>query len=266
LVTDALVLRPIGIVRSPFRERSAAPRQPALARDVRGTIELHSSAELLDALADLERWSHIWVVYWFHLNAHYRPKVEAPRSRAKRGVLSTRAPYRPNPIGLSAVALERVEGHVLHVRGIDMLDGTPVLDVKPYVPYTDAVGAAGSGWLADEMPGAADPGPRYAVRYSDVALTQLAFLREHAALDLTADIERVLTAGPTPHAYRRIRKVEEGYELAVRAFRVDFTLDGREVLVERVRTGYRPRALHRSAGSAEPSDLWLHREFASRFR
>jgi tRNA-Thr(GGU) m(6)t(6)A37 methyltransferase TsaA len=258
-----LVLNPIGFVRSPFRERSEAPRQSVLARDVCGTIELCASAELADALSDLERWSHVWVLYWFHLNHHYRPKVEAPRSRQKRGVLATRAPYRPNPIGLSVVALQRVEGHTLHVRGLDMLDGTPVLDIKPYVPYTDAIVDAGSGWLSDDAAGARDPGPRFAVRYAELANAQLTFLREHGQLDLNPDIERVLCAGPTPHAYRRIRKQADGYVLAVRDWRVGFTLEASEVCVQWVGTGYRPRRLHRDASTENA--LWLHRAFAERF-
>src|SRR5690349_16298038 len=125
----ALELHPIGVIRSPFRDRHSAPRQPPLAQDVEARIELLPRAELEHGLADIEAWSHLWVIYWFHLNTHFRPKVEAPRSEKRRGVFATRAPYRPNPIGLSAVSLLRVEGSVLHVRGLDMIDGTPVLDI-----------------------------------------------------------------------------------------------------------------------------------------
>ena len=130
-MTATLTCTPIGFIRTPFADRHAAPRQAALEQ-VAARIELIASADFEHALSDLERWSHIWVLYWFHENADWRPKVTPPRSSEKRGVFATRAPHRPNPIGLSAVSLERVEGCTLHIRGADMIDGTPVLDIKPW--------------------------------------------------------------------------------------------------------------------------------------
>src|SRR6202041_972769 len=104
------------------------------------------------ALSDVEGWEYLWVVYWFHLNSDWHPKVLPPRSKVKRGVFATRSPHRPCPIGLSAVRLVRVEGLSVHVEGVDMLDGSPVLDLKPYVAAADAIAEAGSGWLADKDP------------------------------------------------------------------------------------------------------------------
>src|SRR6185503_7085840 len=152
--------------------KSAAPRQPPAAASTQGRIELHASAQMRDALSDLEGFSHVWVIFWFHHAKGWRPKVLPPRSSRKRGVLATRAPHRPNPIGMSVLALERIEGTTLHVRGVDMLDGTPVLDVKPYVPYADVVPAS-SGWLGAEGAAGADaadaqapdPGPQLRVSF-----------------------------------------------------------------------------------------------------
>jgi len=109
------------------------------------------NAELVrpEALRDLDTFSHIWLVSWLHLNGPRRkPLVRPPRGGPMRGVLSTRSPHRPNPIGLSAVRLLRVEGAVLHIRGVDLIDGTPVLDIKPYVPDFDAIEGASRGWLS----------------------------------------------------------------------------------------------------------------------
>ena len=100
-----MTLSPIGVVRSPFVSKLEAPRQPALARGVKGTIELARGHGLEHAVEDLEAWDHIWVLFWFHLNTGWKPKVLPPRSKTKRGVLSTRSPHRPNPIGLSVVKL-----------------------------------------------------------------------------------------------------------------------------------------------------------------
>src|SRR5262245_42053141 len=135
----ALTLTPIGVVHSPFVERRQAPRQSAAARAVRGTIELFPGKGFEHELSDIESWSHVWVIFWFHLNEGWKPKVLPPRSRRRRGVFATRSPHRPNPIGLSVVKLEAVSGLTLEVSALDILDGTPVLDLKPYIPYADAI-------------------------------------------------------------------------------------------------------------------------------
>jgi len=263
-----LQLQPIGVARTPFTQKSAAPRQPALAADVAGTIELTPTAQMADALADLEGFSHVWVIFWFHQAKGWRPKVLPPRSAQKRGVLATRSPHRPNPLGLSVLKLERVEGTTLHVRGVDMLDGTPVLDVKPYVPYADFVQAS-SGWLGEPTPapGVAplDPGPVFEVKWSARAQEQLAFLGAHARR-LRDDAERVLAAGPAPHPYRRIRRDGQRLQLAVRDFRVYFSLHGQRVEIEELTTGYRASALA-DPGSEASADipLDLHRDFVARF-
>src|SRR5205085_10553192 len=137
---------------------------PAAARGVKGTLELHPDGRFEHALDDLGSFSHIWVLFWFHLNDSWHSKVLPPRSDKRRGVFATRSPYRPNPLGMSVLRLERIEGRTLHVLDVDMIDGTPVLDIKPYLPYTDVVQTTGHGWL-DEDPEAppADPRDRFTV-------------------------------------------------------------------------------------------------------
>jgi tRNA-Thr(GGU) m(6)t(6)A37 methyltransferase TsaA len=259
-----LVLRPIGFVRSPFADRHSAPRQPSLAKDTPALIELLPQAELEHGLSDIEEWSHLWVLYWFHLNTHFRPKVEAPRSERRRGVFATRSPYRPNPIGLSVVALERVEGRVLHVRGLDMIDGTPVIDLKPYVPYTDHVDA-NSGWL--ETTGSPkDPGPQFEVDFASDARTQLEWLKDQAALDLEPAIVRILSTGPVPHPYRRIKRDGAGYRLGLRDWRVRFELEGKLVRVQSIASGYKAKVLaDPSAVANAETALEVHREFVAAF-
>ena len=262
----SLTLTPIGVVRSPFRDKRSAPRQPAAARGVAGTIELLAGAEYEHALADLDAWSHLWVLFWFHESRGWHPKVLPQRSARKRGVLATRSPYRPNPLGLSLVRLARVEGCVLHVLDVDMLDGTPVLDLKPYVPYTDAVGDASSGWLATEPLAARDPGPRYAVRWSERAQEQLAWLSRHSELPLRTLAEQVLAEGPAPHPYRRIRSCGDHLRLGVKDFRLRFVVEGDEVCVLGIESGYRKRVLaDPQALASERTPLAVHRAFAARF-
>jgi tRNA (adenine37-N6)-methyltransferase len=146
ILQESIEIRPIGIVYSPYKERFAAPRQPSGKTEAE--IRLLPNEAMHLALQDLDRFSHIWIIYWMHLNQGWNPTVIPPREpRIRRGVLATRAPHRPNPIGLSAVRLLGIEGTVLRIRGLDMLDGTPVLDIKPYLPYADSIADANSGWL-----------------------------------------------------------------------------------------------------------------------
>jgi len=232
----SFALDPIGIVHSPFLERVDAPRQSSLAPDVEGTVELFAGRGLEDALHDIETWDHLWLIFWFDRNeGGYRPKVQPPRSAVKRGVLATRAPYRPNPIGLSAVRLVRVEGLTLHLRGLDLLDGTPVLDIKPYVAYTDAIPSASRGWL--DAPD--DPGKVFEVSYSEQAVQQLDYLRQAHDLDLKPRIDAALALGPAPHAYRRIRRRGVEFELCVKEWRAVFAVSGACMQVSRIESGYR---------------------------
>jgi len=249
-----VTLTPIGVVRSPFVDKSSAPRQSVAARDVRGQIELYPTTGFEDALSDLAGWDHVWVVFLFHLVHGWRPKVVPPRSDGvKKGVFATRSPHRPNPIGLSAVRLERVEGLVLHIRGVDMLDGSPVLDIKPYVAYADSIPDAGEGWLAG-----ADPKPSWGVRFEGTAGEELAFL-EASGVALREPVTQLLSLGPEPHAYRRIRVDVRGAVLAWKEWRIRFVAEGRAIVVVAIRSGYRPRQL------AEGPALALHRDFAARF-
>jgi len=140
-------MKPIGVVHSEYKERFAAPRQPTLEAPETARIELRRGMNLEQALSDLDGFSHIWVIYWMHLNRGWNPTVLPPRGpKIRRGLFATRAPHRPNSIGLSAVRLLRVEGRMLHIEAHDMLDGTPVLDIKPYLPYADAFPDAHRGW------------------------------------------------------------------------------------------------------------------------
>ncbi|MCH9686537.1 MAG: tRNA (N6-threonylcarbamoyladenosine(37)-N6)-methyltransferase TrmO [Deltaproteobacteria bacterium] len=156
---EALTLRPIGVVRSPHKERHGTPRQavltadPALRPDEGTVLQLFDSVLTPHAVEDLVGIEYVWVLAWMHLNHGWRNKVSVPgEGKRTRGLLSTRAPHRPNPIALSAVRLVRVEGLALHVERSDLLDGTPILDIKPYVPYADAFPDAKAGWVDERGP------------------------------------------------------------------------------------------------------------------
>lgn len=239
-----LVCRPIGFVRSSFKEKADAPRQGVLAEDVTATIEL--GPEYRDALDDIEGFDRIWVVFWFDRAEGWKPKVLPPRSETKRGVFATRSPHRPNPIGLTAVRLDRVEGLTLHVRDHDLVDGTPVLDLKPYIAYADAFPEAAAGWVA-----ATDPKASWEVDVSAVE-EPLAWVEKETGLDLRTRVVAALRLGPRPHAYRRIKDDV----LAVKEWRARFRVDGSRIVVERIASGFREKELPKQP---------VHQAFAARF-
>lgn len=253
-------VRPIGFVRSPFVEKVEAPRQAVAGGGVGvdGRIEMLPEHE--HALEDLDGFDRIWVLFWFHEAKGARAKVLPPRSDRKRGLFATRSPHRPNPIGMSAVRLVRVEGLVLHVRDVDLIDGTPVLDIKPYVPYADAFPDAKTGWL-----GTQDPRPSWEVRFTEDAEAQLAWLdAEGLVVALRSRIAEALALGPQPHPYRRIKKTESGdLVLAVKEWRARFSVSpgGSTITVDAIRSGFRPREL---ATGTDPA-LAVHRAFVARF-
>jgi tRNA (Thr-GGU) A37 N-methylase len=210
-------------------------------------------------LEDLTSFRFIWVIFWFHQNKGFKPKVLPPRSQRRRGVLATRSPYRPNPIGLSAVELLGIEGRVLAVRNLDLMDGTPILDIKPYVPYTDAIPSATNGWL-DSASVPKDPIPDHEVEFAPRALEQLAFLAAHSIV-IGPQVQDVLRLGPQPHPYRRIKPNGSAWVLAYKEWRIDFTFTGLSITVIGIHSGYRPSVLFGSTGP----ELALHREFTERF-
>lgn len=149
----AYALKPIGVVRSPFQWREEAPRQAVVGDPREATIVLRPG--LQNTLKDLEGFDYAWVLYWLHRSRGWKQQIVPPRDRVKRGILATRAPDRPNPIGLSAVRLQRIYGTRITILGHDILDGTPVLDLKPYIPAYDSFPTARAGWV-DAL---TDPGP-----------------------------------------------------------------------------------------------------------
>jgi len=141
---EAVIYHPIGIIHSPFSERRGMPIQPAGARGVKGWIEI--AAPYRQGLKDLESFSHIILLYHFHLSKDYHLEVIPFLDTVPRGLFATRAPRRPNPLGLSIVKLTGIKGGVLHIEDVDIVTGTPLLDIKPYVPSFDIVTEATGGW------------------------------------------------------------------------------------------------------------------------
>ncbi|MDZ7923210.1 MAG: tRNA (N6-threonylcarbamoyladenosine(37)-N6)-methyltransferase TrmO [Marinagarivorans sp.] len=196
----------IGVVSSCFKEKFGIPRQPGLVKSSSAVIELLSPYNNVDAVDGLELTSHIWVHFLFHANAgrDWKAKVRPPRlgGNASMGVFATRSPIRPNPLGLSVVRLQNVVVQKkmrgmsvqLHIAEHDLLDGTPVLDIKPYIPYADSLPYAVNGFAGTEP-------KQYAVVFSISAQAVCASARA-IALQLQSLIVQVLAQDPRP-AYQK---------------------------------------------------------------
>jgi tRNA (adenine37-N6)-methyltransferase len=150
-------IRIIGRARTPWQRREDAPHQPSAAADAEGTLEIEPMYRA--ALADVDTFQRIWVLFLFHRSRGWAARVKPPRGGPKRGVFATRAPNRPSQIGLTSVAVQSFDlaTGVVRVRGIDMLDETPILDIKPYLPMVDAFPHAGHGWLDEYLQAGIEP-------------------------------------------------------------------------------------------------------------
>lgn len=142
-------LKPIGIIHTPYRDSEVAPIQGRLKSNVEGAVEVHPGFS--EGLKDVERFSHLILLYHFHCSGEPRLLAKPYLGEEKRGIFAIRAPCRPNPIGFTVVKLLERQANKLEVSGVDMLDGTPLLDIKPYVPKFDSVPEATSGWLEDKL-------------------------------------------------------------------------------------------------------------------
>ncbi|UTW45796.1 tRNA (N6-threonylcarbamoyladenosine(37)-N6)-methyltransferase TrmO [bacterium SCSIO 12696] len=224
----------IGIVHSPYREKFAIPRQPGLVPGGKGRIELLPPYNHPDTVRDLQQFSHIWVLFVFHetLAQGWKPLVRPPRlgGNRKTGVFATRSTFRPNPLGMSVVALEQVlaeEGVIsLQISGHDLLDQTPVVDIKPYVPYADSLPETSAGFASEP------PSASIEVQFACEAEEQL-HEKEAQYAGLREFICQLLSQDPRP-AYRHNQAADAGREYGVKLY--DFnvvwtvTADGFHVL------------------------------------
>jgi len=209
---------PIGVIRTAFAEKFGIPRQPGMVLEAKGVIELDRHPFFALAVDQLESFTHLWIVFVFHEHGarDWKPSIRPPRlgGRKKVGVLASRSPHRPNPIGLSAVKLDRVEitpkGVKIHVSGVDLLDGTPILDVKPYLPFADSIPEAGAGW-------AAEPIEKFPVEFTAESLISLAgherrlrVEKKDESLDLQRIVVAMLELDPRPASQKRKMPPKEG--------------------------------------------------------
>jgi tRNA (adenine37-N6)-methyltransferase len=226
--------QPIGTIASCFKEKFGIPRQSGLIPQARAILEILPPYNRPEAFRELADYSHVWLTFVFHANlrAGWKPTVRPPRLGGNRrvGVFASRSPFRPNPIGLSVVRLERLElddGVRLQLSGIDLLDGTPVLDIKPYLPYADAIPDARFGYAPKPT------SQTLALSFGSQAEAILRTLPEAQSAHLRLLIQRVLEQDPRP-GYRRGQAEKRGYGMRLMEFDVRWEVDNESIRVTRL--------------------------------
>ena len=235
----ALSIRPIGVIRTTMRTKFDSPHQPINSDKDRSIIELFPGHGFDVALRDLAKFDRIWLLWWFHRNTTWRPLVLPPRGNAvRRGVFATRSPHRPNPIGITAVPLISVSKLSITVGNTDLIDGTPILDIKPYIPNVDAFPEASLGWITDVEQQLLEP-CRYTITYAPLALTQLQWLQDTWEIQFVDRVAEILQRDPTIHRTRRIRKwKDDQLQMGCGGWRVIFMVTDLNVEVLKIVPGY----------------------------
>ena len=236
---SSLTLQPIGHLRTGKQVKFQALHQPKESDTEENRVELLPKMQFEGALRDLAGFSRIWLIWWFHRNQNWRPMVLPPRGPAKRrGVFATRSPHRPNPIGISPVQLLGVSGLTLRVGPCDLVEGTPILDIKPYLPAYDSFPHEKAGWW-DDVEAALQATPSYTVTWAPLAIEQRAWLRSQWNVDFANRMLELLERDPHPHRSRRIRQRRSGaYEIGCGAWRGIYTIDNAQVTIASIEPAY----------------------------
>ncbi len=222
----------IGVIRSCFKEKFGIPRQPGLVVEARARLELFPPYGTNEAVRGLEEFSHMWVVFVFHgtIGQGWRPTIRPPRlgGNAKMGVFASRSPFRPNPVGMSAVEIEAVasgNGRVfIDMKGGDFLDGTPVLDIKPYVAWSDSPEGAKGGYASER------PEPRLRVRFSERAAVKCGQKESEGLAGLSLLIKQALEQDPRPSYHGKVER-ERVYGMRIFDMDVKWKVDGKTATV-----------------------------------
>lgn len=256
----SLICTPIGYFHTLEKERYHLPKQAGSGKSNEGLIVLNAQQNFEQALADLTGFSRLWVIFWFHRNQHWKPKVLTPRGPPKRGLFATRSPHRPNPIGLSCVEILEISGLKIKVSDHDLIDQTPILDLKPYVEYADAWTSTKQGWLEDAPLQMID-----SIHWCGLAKEQIEYLECQGNLKMMEEIQFRLSSHPLPSSNNRIVQIEENlYLLAYKSWRIHFKFFENRVEIIQIRSGYDQDTLTGNKIS-KWGDVELHRAFLKHF-
>ncbi len=249
----SLNLQPIGIFKTPQVHRYEAGRQTDHL-SAEGLVELFSGKNFEQALTGIEQCSRLWLIFGFHHNKQWNPMVTPPRG-PKMGVFATRSPHRPNSLGLSCVQLKERNGLKLKILASDLLDGTPIYDIKPYLAYADSFPEVEPLWLQDCKP--------HSIEFSPASEIHLQFLENAGVNQIRSFIRHQLEFEPVNHKKKRVQHQDPHYVLSYRTWRVHFDLTQDRIHILKIQSGYSEADLQ------SPDDPYfdkdLHRNFKKLF-
>ncbi|MDD5758524.1 MAG: tRNA (N6-threonylcarbamoyladenosine(37)-N6)-methyltransferase TrmO [Desulfobulbaceae bacterium] len=224
---ESYYFSPIGYIQSCFKEKFGVARQSMMIPQALGVLKLNPDPAYPNSLNHLKEFSHLWIIFVFHKNIAkgWKPLINPPRLEAPKqvGVFASRSPHRPNPLGMSAVKLEKIDfsapgGIELHLSGLDILDGTPVLDIKPYLSFADSFVDATLGWASQSI-------QKYRVEFSSESITSIHKSGTRYHPNLQALLQQMLELDPRPTSQRKRSRIEsdasEGLVFAFRIFDFD---------------------------------------------
>jgi len=247
----------IGHFRCGRDYKQEQPRQ-GIFSDAAGYIELIKGENYEQAVKDLEGFGYIWVIFVFHHNSSWKPVTNPPYSdgNGKKGVFATRSPYRPNPIGMSCVKLEKITGNRIYVGDSDILNNTPVLDIKPYISDYDSFPDASRGWLENIEK------ENYELKYNETAERKINFLKE-LGTDLTGAINSQLSFNPFDKTRKKFTICDTGYVFKFKTWEINFVIENKTITIININSGYDSyEVLH---GNDTPDDLKIHKKFKEFF-
>ncbi len=248
---------PIGYLRCNRDYHQEQPMQGVLS-EAGGYVELVKGSNYEQGLKDLDGFDRVWLLYVFHHNSTWKPLTNPPYSdgNGRKGVFATRSPYRPNPLGISCVKLQKISGNRIYIAGSDLLNNTPVLDIKPYIREYDSFPEARRGWLDKVIK------EEYALVYSAETTAQLEFLSGHG-IDLCGVIKTQLGHNPFDETRNKFVTTEDGCILRFRSWRIEFVIEGQQVMIKRISSGYQD--FNEVLGNDTGADILLHKAFKKKF-
>lgn len=266
-----MILNPIAIFHCDKKSSYEAARQATIDKDhLVGKIIFKPNQQFEQALSDIEGFSHLWLIYQFHQNSHWKPMVLPPRgSSTKKGVFATRSPYRPNSLGLSCVKLIERKGLILFVQNFDLLDQTPIFDIKPYIAYSDSIPDANMGWLENIE------SEKYQIEFSESTIQKILFLETLGLHQIKNFIQQQLEYDPYNKQKKRVELYQEKdyqfhargnqtYILSYKTWRILFFQKTEKTLcIENVFSGYTDKEL---SSDDIYQDHSVHQAFLAKFK
>lgn len=248
---------PIGYLKSNRCYHEEQPRQGNLSR-AKGYIELNQGFNYEQGLKDLDGFSRIWLIYEFHQNKTWKPLTNPPRTdgKGKKGLFATRSPYRPNPIGISCVKLISVKKNKLYIEESDLLNNTPILDIKPYIPEYDSFPNEKTGWLENIIDNT------FSIEYLEKAKEKIDFLKEEN-IDLDGVIHSQLGHNPFDKTRNKFISQENGYILRFKSWRIYFNISEGKVIIEEILSGY--TSFDKPLGNDTEKDISTHKKFIKKW-